>query len=171
MKRTMNTGNETMSLLLDLAANPGKPECSARLLTLYNKMDRERRGPPLVYVAGPYTATTRDEVECNIMAAELVGIMIAQLGGMPVIPHCNTSAPAFERVQPYEFWIAGTMALMYRCDAVVMVPGWRESKGATCERAEAMRIGMPVIGDESPGVVASDCRMIAGIRELIERLR
>lgn len=62
----------------------------------------------LIYVAGPYTAPTRDGVEANIAAAERVGIVIAKLGGMPVIPHANTAHPEFEHIGTSEFWYEGT---------------------------------------------------------------
>lgn len=103
-----------------------------------------RNGIPLVYIAGPFSAPTREGVEENIKAAESVGIVIAELGGMPVIPHCNTSHPDFEEAQGYQFWVAGTAKLMARCDAVVLVKGWETSKGATGERDLALQLGIPV---------------------------
>lgn len=101
-------------------------------------------GIPLVYVAGPFSAPDRAGVEKNIEDAVRVGIEIARLGVMPVIPHANTADPWFARVQPYEFWCTGTLELMRRCDAVVMVKGWKRSRGARAEYEEAIARGMPV---------------------------
>ncbi len=98
----------------------------------------------LVYVAGPFSAKTREGIEANIRRAEDVGIEIARGGDFPVIPHANTARPEFERVQDYPFWIEGTLELMRRCDEVVMVPGWEDSKGARGERTEALAMGLPV---------------------------
>jgi hypothetical protein len=101
--------------------------------------------PPLVYLAGPFTATTRDGVERNIRAAEDIGIEVARLGAMPVCPHANTSRPEYEHVQGYDFWIVGTMKLMLVCNAVLMLDGWEQSNGARGERQVAHDACMTVL--------------------------
>lgn len=98
---------------------------------------------PLVYVAGPYAATTRWEEEQNVRHAEAVGYNVADAGAMPVIPHTNTR-PHFSDLNSAEWWYEATVELMRRCDAVMMVPGWKQSKGSVAERTEAERIGLPV---------------------------
>jgi len=98
----------------------------------------------LVYVAGKFSGKTRAAVERNIAAAVDVGVRIAEIGAMPLIPHANSSHPRFERVQPYQFWIDGTLELLKRCDAICMVNGWAESSGATGEKRWAQTHGMPV---------------------------
>lgn len=100
--------------------------------------------PPLVYVAGAYSAPTRSGVEANIRRAEHYALAVARIGGMPVCPHTNTAHPRFSELQEYQFWIVGTMALMRVCNAVVMVEGWEDSKGAVGEREEAIRLHIPV---------------------------
>jgi hypothetical protein len=45
-----------------------------------------------------------------------------------------------------EVFLEGTMELLRRCDAVVLVPNWRDSAGAQAEVAEAERLGLPVFG-------------------------
>lgn len=101
--------------------------------------------PPLIYVAGPFSSATRAGVEENIRAAELDGIEIAKLGGFPVVPHSNTSHRDYERVQPYEFWIAGTAALLLGCNALYTMHLWRSSKGASAEVELAYNSGMRVL--------------------------
>jgi hypothetical protein len=101
----------------------------------------------MVYVAGPFSAPTREGVELNIRKAVAVGLDVAKIGAFPVIPHANTAHPDFEKLQPYTFWIDGTLELMRRCDAVLMVPGWESSKGATKERLEALAMFKPVFLD------------------------
>lgn len=103
----------------------------------------------LVYVAGPFSAPTRAGVEANIARAVAVGLEVAKLGFMPVIPHANTAHPEFEKIQPYPFWISGTTEMLRRCDAMVMVPdkdvllaligdvNWENSKITISHAAEA----------------------------------
>lgn len=98
----------------------------------------------MVYTAGPFSAPDRAAVEGNIAAMVQLAIEVARRGAFPVCPHANTAHPEFEKVQPYTFWIEGTMALMRACDAVILAPNWQASSGACGERAEALRLEMPV---------------------------
>jgi hypothetical protein len=97
----------------------------------------------LVYIAGPYRAATRWEEERNVRAAEALGYAVAELGAYPVIPHCCTR-PYFADAQPGSFWLAATLELLRRCDAVLLAAGWEQSEGAQAEKAEAHRLGLPV---------------------------
>jgi hypothetical protein len=109
--------------------------------------------PAMVYVAGPFSAPSRDGVEQNIRKATAVALNVARLGGFPVTPHANTSHPTFEVIQPYEFWVAGTMSLtmslLHACDALITVPGWEGSRGATNEVREMRRRGKPTFHELS----------------------
>ena len=128
----------------------------------------EHAVPLLVYVAGPFSGKPptwipkwlwsrlplfvarpllRRGVERNIRRAEGVGIELASHGYCPVIPHANTADPRFELVQEYEFWIDATVAMMLRCDAVLMMPGWESSSGARAEFAVAREKLIPLFLD------------------------
>ena len=95
----------------------------------------------LVYVAGPYRAPSAWEVEQNIQRARRLGAEVARRGAYPVIPHSNTSH--FDGLAPDEFWLAGTLELMRRCNAVIFAPDWGTSRGSRLERDEAKRLGLP----------------------------
>ena len=67
---------------------------------------------------------------------------------MPVIPHCNSAE--FELLTDAvgeEFWLDGTMRLMEACDAVLMIPGYKQSRGALAEKERALGLKMPVYYD------------------------
>lgn len=113
----------------------------------------------IVYIAGPYRAPTRWEQNQNIHNAEEVAIRVARRGDMPVCPHANTR-PYFEDVQGDEFWIAGTLALLERCDVVMTVPGWERSRGARGEVARAKELGIPV---EHATMVGTPPEVVSGV--------
>ncbi len=106
--------------------------------------------PPFVYVAGAFSGKDSDpirnrlEVEANVLAAEAMGVEVSRLGAYPIIPHANTANPAFEKTQDYDFWIKGTLKLMFKCDAVLMIPNWGASSGARKEEREARAKNLPV---------------------------
>ena len=100
---------------------------------------------PLIYVAGKYRAATREAVAANIEAARQLGIEAARLGWYPVIPHCNTAHMELATPEHADaFWLNGTLELMRRCDALVLVPGWESSEGTLAEITEADRLRIPV---------------------------
>lgn len=99
----------------------------------------------LVYIAGPYRASTPQGVDLNIQVARRMGMLVAMAQHFPVIPHMNTAK--FEEVlpgMPDRFWLDGTMELMRKCDCVVLCPGWEQSTGTVQEIREAQRLGIPV---------------------------
>lgn len=96
----------------------------------------------LVYVAGPFRGATPLAVRRNVERARDVGLQIAERGAYPVIPHTMTSE--FDQLLTDQFWLAGTMELLRRCDAIFLIPGWEASSGARAERVEAFVSGMPI---------------------------
>lgn len=101
----------------------------------------------IVYCAGRFTAPTREGVEANILAATDIGVAVAALGACPCVPHSNTADPRYEALQPYEWWLDATLELLRKCDAVMLVPGWHDSRGARGEVIEAQRLGIPVFDE------------------------
>ena len=100
---------------------------------------------PLIYVAGPYRAATRDDIARNIDAARVIGISAAAIGWFPVIPHANTAHMELDLPElGDDFWLRGTLEMMERCDAVVLVPGWQNSAGTLGEIARADELRIPI---------------------------
>lgn len=96
----------------------------------------------LVYIAGPFSGATPWDIEQNIRRAEVVGLKVAKAGAMPVIPHANTRF--FHGQCTPEFWYEGTLELLKRCDALVLLPGWASSRGSRNERDHAEALGLPI---------------------------
>jgi len=111
---------------------------------------------PIIYVAGPYRAANADGIQRNIDKARAVGLRLPAFGWIPLIPHSNLAHFDSDCPLPDEFWLDGTMELMRRCDAVLMMDGWESSSGAIAERDEALRLGMQVFTVDNWPPLASD---------------
>lgn len=95
----------------------------------------------VVYVAGPFTGATAWDIERNVRAAEVAGLDVARLGAMPLIPHANTRF--FHGQLTAAFWYEGTLALLERCDAMLVLPGWKRSSGTLEEMRLCETHGIP----------------------------
>lgn len=98
---------------------------------------------PLIYVAGPYT---KGDVAMNVRTALEAGERLTARGLAVFIPHL-THFWHFAFPHPYEFWLAQDDQILYRCDAVLRIPG--ESSGADKEVATAGGLKIPVFTDEA----------------------
>lgn len=96
------------------------------------------------YLAGKYTDPDPAAVRRNIAAACEAAVLVAKAGFHPIVPHSAIG----HRV--------GWNAAMTRCseifetlvpgqDLVVLLPGWRESIGATLEKKWGETAGLEVI--------------------------
>jgi len=94
----------------------------------------------LIYVSGRYTG----EVDVNIANAQAVAVKLWEMGHAVICPHTNTAH--FEQFcqAAYEQYIAGDLNMIARCDALVMVTGWEQSKGAAIEKSYAESLHIPV---------------------------
>ena len=114
----------------------------------------------VIYIAGKYRGPNAWAVEQNIRAAEEVAARVWAAGMVALCPHANSRH--MEGVASEDHFLEGTMELLRRCDAVVLVPNWRDSEGARAEVAEADRLGIPIIG-------ASHALSVDGIIALLRR--
>jgi hypothetical protein len=97
----------------------------------------------LAYIAGPYRASTIHGIVQNIRSAEKVAIKYWQLGYAVICPHTNTCL--LDGVVEDQVFLDGTLEMMIRCDVVVMMTTWKDSKGAIQERDIAKHRGMQII--------------------------
>jgi hypothetical protein len=91
----------------------------------------------IAYVAGPYRAGSPSGIVKNIRNAEEVAIGLWWEGYAVICPHKNTAL--FDGLAPDDVWLKGYLAILRRCDLVVMVDGWWRSEGAKAERIYAQQ--------------------------------
>jgi len=110
--------------------------------------------PLLVYIAGPYTGHSVVEIDRNVAEAQAAGIAVMQRGHHVICPHTMMHHWDTGTGLGYEAFIRATLALLERCDAVLMVGDWRDSAGARGELERARELGLRVwyTLDEVPDV-------------------
>src|SRR5262249_60930335 len=96
----------------------------------------------VVYIAGPYRASSEYQVLQNIRRAEEVALRVWRSGAACICPHKNTAF--FGGAAHDSVWLVGDLEIIRRCDALVCVEGWQKSVGATGEVKLAREIGIPV---------------------------
>ncbi len=87
-----------------------------------------------VYIAGPMSGLEDDNFP-SFHAAEK---MLRQLG-------FDVFNPAIEdepKDETLAWYLARDLPELCRCDAIALLPGWRESKGARAEHAVAQALGL-----------------------------
>ncbi|MCE2464429.1 MAG: DUF4406 domain-containing protein [Dehalococcoidia bacterium] len=111
--------------------------------------------PLLIYVAGPYTANKREEIDGNVNRAIDVGIEIFNKGHFPYVPHLTDLVDKRAKEVGLDLSWADFMAWdapwLNVCDALIFVG---ESKGANIELEEARRLGKTIFfcSEEIPSV-------------------
>src|SRR5690349_1445104 len=80
------------------------------------------QGDPVkvIYIAGKYRGPNAWAIEQNIRAAEEVAARVWAMGMVALCPHANSRH--MDGVATDEVFLDGTMELLRRCDAVVLVP-------------------------------------------------
>lgn len=97
---------------------------------------------PKVYIAGPMTGRP----DLNFPAFHAVAARLRQAGAEAINP-----AESFggRTDLPRATYIRADMILLAQCDAVAMLPGWEQSRGAKLEYLMAREIGMSVFDAET----------------------
>ena len=96
----------------------------------------------LVYVAGPYSASTAERLERNVEAAVDAGIAVFQRGHFPYVPHLthyvDLRAKQTGITLEWEDFISWDLPWLERCDALLYLGS---SKGADIELRLAEKLG------------------------------
>lgn len=98
----------------------------------------------LVYVAGPYSASTKEGVEKNIQLARQSAIKLWEVGHVVFCPHLNTAYFDEDCNLTNEDFIERDLLVLARCDAVYVLDGWGDSKGTKIELTKAGELGIPI---------------------------
>ena len=95
----------------------------------------------VIYIAGKYSGGNEYEVKKNIATAEDAAVAIWKtLKASVVCPHLNTAH--WGQLLTHQQFIDGDLAIMERCDAVLFLDGWKESRGACLEHNHAFARNM-----------------------------
>jgi hypothetical protein len=96
----------------------------------------------VVYVAGPFRADNSWLIEQNIRRAEELSLKVWQNDMAAVCPHTNTRF--FQGAADDDVWLKGDLEILERCDAVLLAPGWKDSRGTIAEVSRANDLKLPV---------------------------
>jgi Domain of unknown function (DUF4406) len=120
----------------------------------------------LIYVAGPYRSTQESKSQDeNIENAKAVAIKLWDQGHAVVCPHTNSGDFDKECKLTDDQWLAGTIDLLRRCDAMVLVPGWKSSVGTQGEVEFAKSHNIPIYNwAEKPVIPLHPTEAIAPIQ-------
>lgn len=94
----------------------------------------------VVYVAGKYSG----DIDANIALARSVAIELWEEGHAVICPHLNTQHMEVDCKIDYEAYLQGDFRFVERCDAIVMLENWKDSKGAVREHSHAEEVGVPI---------------------------
>lgn len=105
-----------------------------------------------IYIAGPYSSHLGEEGEdANTLIAAKVAAQYLKDGWAVFCPHTMTrdidrrfNRPA---VLVWEDWLATDIAWLSCCDAIHMLPNWKNSKGASLEYIVAKALGLQILGE------------------------
>jgi hypothetical protein len=100
----------------------------------------------VIYIAGPYRSRTEYGLELNIRAAERAQIRLMREGWMVFNPHKNSGH--LGGTMPDNFFLAGDLEILRRCDAIFMLKKWELSAGAKDELKLARKLKLEIIFEE-----------------------
>lgn len=100
----------------------------------------------LVYLAGPIRAKDGKTVDDHVREAKGIALELWKKGYAVICPHANTDLPialADEECDE-KVWLNGDLEMVRRCDAVVVMPDWKGSRGTEGEIKFAKKRKIPV---------------------------
>ena len=96
----------------------------------------------VIYIAGKYTAPDQKTRKKNIKNAEETAKAVWKRGMAAICPHLNTKN--WDNLLSTEEFLEGYFSIVKKCDAVLMLNGWKDSTGAEAEHWLATTYNVPV---------------------------
>lgn len=100
----------------------------------------------LIYLAGPIRPKDGKTMEENVAYAKSVALELWKMGYAVICPHANTDLPISLADKECEenIWLNGDKEMLLKCDALVLLPNYRGSKGTEGECEFALANGIPI---------------------------
>jgi hypothetical protein len=98
--------------------------------------------PPVIYIAGPFRGPHARIIEANVRRAEDLSWEVWALGAAAICPHTMTRF--WQDSLPDDVWLVGDLAILAKCDGVLLTPDWSRSAGARAEFKFAEERGIPI---------------------------
>lgn len=92
---------------------------------------------PILYIAGPMTGLA----DFNRPAFRMMADRLRRKGYRVVNP---AELPGETLNNPWDWYMRRDLAELVKCDGIVLLPGWEQSKGARLEHHVAVTLGMTV---------------------------
>lgn len=124
----------------DREVSPGQQLATAMRTAVAAKRDLDILDKTSVYIAGPMTSIPKFNFPAFQAAAEDLRAM-----GLGVRYTAKGNPPTPAKALPWDHYLRDALRVMLDADAVVVLPGWRESKGARLEVHVALELGVPVV--------------------------
>lgn len=102
-----------------------------------------RKSEVYVYIAGKYTDKTREQIEQHISAAREIAIECANNYIKFFCPHTHTAHfGEYSQNKSWQYYMSLCEPILCKvCNVIVMVPNWKDSKGAKYEFDVALKEG------------------------------
>ena len=109
------------------------------------KLSTKKQERPFVFVTGPYSAPTEEEVKNNIQKAVNIGRILFQKGYYPIVPHVLVreyyNSEDKNGIFGYEPMMQYTLQIVSKCDILLLID---HSPGADREWKFAESLGIPI---------------------------